>query len=76
MDTNDPAVEKTELVIKALDYAQSNNLDINNKEDVKKIAEAVDPDNSSEEDIEQLMKLLQGANALMDDDAERRNQVN
>lgn len=63
MDTKDPVVEKTELVIDALQYAHTNSLDINDKEEVKKILEALNAEN---EDVEEFMKLLQNADAFMD----------
>lgn len=75
-NTNDPAVEKTELVVKALDYAHTHNLDISNKDDVKKIVEAVNPEHSSEEDIEELMKLLQAGDTFMEADADKRKKLN
>lgn len=62
MDTKDPVTEKSELVIDALQYAHTNNLDINNKDDVKKILEALNAD----EDIEEFMSLLQNADVFMD----------
>lgn len=76
MDTKDPAIKKTEQVIDALSYAHEHNLDIQNKDDVKKILEVIDPEHSSEEDAEEFMKLLQAANALIEKDVERRSSVN
>lgn len=76
MDINDQTVEKTELVIKALDYAHTNNLDIKNKEDVKKIIETLDSEHSSDEGIEEFMKLLQGADTLIQTDVTRRRSTN
>lgn len=76
MDTNDPTIKKTELVIEALSYAHANNLDINNEADVKKILEALDPEHSSEEDVEEFMKLLKAGNTLIEKDVERRKNLN
>ncbi len=73
MDTNDPAVEKTELVINALHYAQVHNLDINNIDDVKKILEALNVEN---ENVEEFMKLLQNAETLMDMQAAKKEEEN
>lgn len=66
----DPVEEKSELVIGALQYAHDHSLDINNKEDVKKILEALDPDKS--EDIEEFMKLLQNADTFMEMEADKK----
>lgn len=63
MDTKDPVTEKSELVIDALAYAHQHNLDINNKDDVKEILEAL---NASDEDIDEFMNLLQNADAFME----------
>jgi len=63
MDTKDPAAEKTELVIKALAYAHEHNLDINNRDDVKKILEAL---NAGDEDVEEFMNLLQNSDTFME----------
>lgn len=62
MATNDPVAEKSELVLDALQYAHSHNLDINDIEDVKKILEAL----NAEENPEEFMELLQNADAFMD----------
>ena len=70
-----PVVEKTELVINALDYASTHNLDVNNKEDVRRIAEAVDPEHISNEDIEELMKLLQATDTFMDMEAAKKESI-
>ena len=76
MDPKDPAVEKTELVIDARTHANTNNLDIKRKEDVTKILQALDPEHSSEEDVEKFMVLLQGADDLMQADVEHREKTN
>lgn len=75
MDTNDQALNKTKLVIEALDYAHSNNLDINNESDVKKILDAIDPEHSTQ-NVEKFMKLLQASNALIEKDVKRRKSLN
>lgn len=76
MDTNDPAVEKSELVVDALAYAHTNNLNIRNKEDVTKVLKTLSPDHSSEEEVEELMRLLQGADDLIQADVEHREKTN
>ena len=73
MDIKDPTIEKTEQVLDALSYAHEHNLDIQNKDDVKKILEVIDQEHSSEENAEAFMKLLQAANALIEKDVERRS---
>jgi hypothetical protein len=47
-----PVEDKSELYMKALEYAKEHDLDINNREDVKTIVEAVDPDHSNEKEID------------------------
>lgn len=76
MNTNDPAIEKSELVVDALSYAHTNNLDIKNKEDVTKILQALNPEHSSEGDAEEFMRLLQGADDLIKADVEHRKNTN
>jgi len=76
MDTQDPVVQKTELVIAALAYANIHKLDIKSKENVKQIAEALDPDHTSEEDVEELMRLLEGAESFIKTDVARRKSLN
>ncbi len=76
MDTKDPTIEKTEQVINALSYAHEHNLDIQNKDDIRKILEVIYPEHSSEEEVEVFMKLLQEANALIEKDIERRSNIN
>ncbi len=62
----DKPTEKAALVINALDYARTHNLEINNKQDVKKILEALDPLHTSEEEVKEFMKLLQDTDTLME----------
>ena len=76
MDAKDPTIKKTEQIIDALSYAHEHNLDIQNKDDVKKILEVIDPEHSGEEDAEKFMKLLQAANSLIEKDVKRRNNIN
>ena len=76
MDTKDPAIKKTEQAINALSYAHEHNMDIQNKDDVKKILEAIDVEHSSEGDAEEFMGLLQATNTLIEKDVERRRNIN
>ncbi|HUD44419.1 MAG TPA: hypothetical protein VMR41_02660 [Patescibacteria group bacterium] len=76
MNTKDPTVEKTELVIKALNYAHDNNLDIHSKEDVVKILQALDPEHTSDNEVEEFTMLLHASYSLMKKDADRRNKLN
>ena len=59
----DPVVEKLELVINALQYAHDHNLDINNKDDVRKILEATDPEHK--ENVDEFVVLLINTDAYM-----------
>ncbi len=76
MDTNDNAIEKTEQVIEALAYAEANNLEINSNVDVKKILVALNPEHSSDEDVEEFKKLLLASSKLMDLDSEHKKNLN
>lgn len=76
MDSKDPVIEKTEQVIKALNYAQEHNLNIQNIDDVRKILEVIDPENVNDENVMEFMKLLQGAGSLIEEDADRRSKIN
>lgn len=72
MNTDDKAVKKTELIINALEYAHTHKLDINNKDDVKKIVVALDPQHAGEEEIDEFMKLLQNTDTFMEMTASRK----
>ncbi len=73
MNNKDKAVEKTELVINAIDYAYTHNLNISNKEDVKKILEVFVPERISEEEVKEFMDLLEHADAFMEVTASRKD---
>lgn len=72
MNSNDKAIKKTELVIKALDYAQKHKFDINDRSHVKKILEVFDPNHTNSEDVEEFMKLLQNADTFMEMTAKKK----
>ena len=61
---NDTVAKKSELVIDALQYAHDHNLDINNKDDVRKILEALDPEHK--ENIDEFTELLKTSDAFME----------
>jgi hypothetical protein len=60
-----PREDRSELYMKALDYAKEHDLDINNLEDVKTIAEALDPDHTSDKDLEDLKYQLNNAKIFL-----------
>ena len=62
----DKAVEKTELIINAMDYALKHKLDISKEDDVKKILEDIDPEHTSEEEVKEFMSLLQDTDTFME----------
>ena len=59
----DPVVQKSELVIDALQYAHDHNLDINNMDDVQKILEVLDPDHK--ENAAEFAELLKTSDTFM-----------
>lgn len=59
----DPVAQKSELVIDALQYAHDHNLDINNKDDVQKILDALDPEHK--EDIDAFVEILKTSDTFM-----------
>lgn len=60
---DDTVLSKSELVVDALQYAHDHDLDINSKEDVKKILEVLDPDHH--EDIDEFMELLSTSDTFL-----------
>jgi len=60
---NDTVVNKSELMIDALQYAHDHNLDINNKDDVQKILEVLDPEHK--EDVDAFTELLKTSDVFM-----------
>lgn len=60
---NDTVVNKSELVIDALQYAHDHKLDINNEDDVRKILDVLDPDHK--EDLDEFMELLKTSDVFM-----------
>jgi len=71
MNTDDKTIKITELIINALDYAQTHKLDLNNIDDLKKILEAIDPKHTSDINIEEFTKLIQNADTFIDTTAYR-----
>ena len=61
---NDTVVNKSELVIDALKYAHEHKLDINNKDDVRKILDVLDPEHK--ENVDAFVELLKDADTFMD----------
>lgn len=59
MKTKDPAEKMSELVVDAYKYALDHNLDISNKVDVSTILKTLDPNHSSENDVEAFMPILE-----------------
>ena len=60
---NDTVVNKSELMIDALQYAHEHKLDINNKDDVRKILEVLDPEHK--ENIDEFAELLKTSDVFM-----------
>ena len=60
-----PHEDKSALYMKALDYAKEHNLDINNKEDVAMILQALDPAHTSTKEIDEFMYQLKNASVFL-----------
>ncbi len=73
MVTKDKTAKKTELIIDALMYAETHNLDINDKSSVKRILKKLDPDHSSDKEVEEIMELLKHADKFMTMRANRKS---
>ena len=67
---NDPVVQKSELVIDALQYAHDHQLDINSKDDVQKILDVLDPEHK--ENIDAFMEILKTSDTFMGMDAREK----
>lgn len=73
MNAKNKAVEKTELVIDVLKYANDHNLDINEKDSVKKILEVFDPGHTSDKEVEEFMEILQHTDKFLTMRAARKS---
>jgi hypothetical protein len=60
-----PVEDKSEMYMKALDYAKEHDLDINNSEDVKKILEALDPEHMSDKEVVAFQYQLNNATMFL-----------
>jgi len=69
---NDTVINKSELVIDALQYAHDHNLDINNKDDVRKILEVIDSEHT--EDIDTFTELLKTSDVFMGMQAKKKEE--
>lgn len=67
----DPVAQKSELVIDALQYAHDHNLDINNKDDVQKILDVLDPEHK--EDVDAFVEILKTSDTFMGMKAKENN---
>lgn len=67
--------EKTEIVIKALEFAYEHKLDINSKDDVIKILENVNIQIANENEIAEFKVLLQSADTFLEMKHSRRSSI-
>jgi len=70
---NDTVINKSELVIDALQYAHDHNLDIANKDDVRKILEVLDPEHK--EDLDTFAELLKTSDVFMNMQADAKKPI-
>jgi hypothetical protein len=71
MNSDEKANKVTELMINAIDNAQTHKLDLNNKDDLKKILEAIDPQQDSGVDLNEFENLIQNADKFIETSAFR-----
>jgi len=69
---NNTVINKSELVIDALQYAHDHNLAINNKDDVRKILELLDPEHK--EDLDAFAELLKTSDVFMGMEAKEKEE--
>jgi len=67
---NDIVINKSELMIDALQYAHDHNLDINNMDDVRKILDVLDPEHK--EDLDTFAELLKTSDVFMGMEARKK----
>jgi len=60
----DPVIQKSELVIDALQYAHDHGLDVQNEADVRKILDVLDPNHT--QDVAEFIELLKTSDVFMD----------
>ncbi len=72
MKANDTSVETTELVLKVLDYAHEQKLDINSVDDVTKILQALNSTINTEAEIREFMVLLKVTDKYFDINAPKK----
>ncbi len=65
-------METTELVLKVIDYAREHKMDINSKEDVKKMLKVLDSDISADAEIREFMVLLKTTDTFFDINAPKK----
>lgn len=68
----DPVVQKSELVIDALQYAHDHKLDINVMNDVQKILDVLDPEHK--QNVEEFAELLKTSDVFMGMTAREKEQ--
>jgi len=66
---NNTVINKSELVIDALQYAHDHNFDVANKEDVRKILEVLDLEHK--EDLDAFAELLKTSDVFMGMEAKK-----
>lgn len=76
MNTNNPIEEEAKLILDMYEYALANNLNVENRNDVIKILEALDQTNISDDHLEQLVKAIQITAKRIQSDLDSRKKVN
>ena len=76
MNADSPAEEEAKLVMDIYDYALTHSMNVESRDDVTKILQALNQENMSDERVDRLMTMLQITAKRIQSDLDRRKKVN